>query len=298
MSHDWLFDGGPPEEEGDRALVAALAAHRYSGPPPAWPVAPRGRWWAAVGLSLAAAAAVFLGVRVATTPPSGWGYRAVEGPGCAACVLSVGDTLRTGASTRVRLDVADVGLLDVAPGTTLSLAASGDGAHRVVLERGRVDALIVAPARAFVVSTPHGDVVDLGCAFALAVDARGAAQVDVGSGMVAVEREGRSARVPAGARGGTRPDAPPATPRWQDADPGFAAALDAWDAGAGPLAEVLAAATPRDTLSLWHLATEPGVFERIVALEPGVLPTDEAAVRRGDPAALELLWRDLAASWR
>ena len=62
-------------------------------------------------------------------------------------VLRPGQSLVTRDGERVRLQVADIGRVDLEPGSTLRLVRSGVGEHRIALDRGRIDAFVVAPPR-------------------------------------------------------------------------------------------------------------------------------------------------------
>ena len=66
---------------------------------------------------------------------------------------------------------------------------------------------------------------------------------------------------------------------------------------------MLAAARPRDTLTLWNLLGDADpearrvLHARILELRPDATFADAGAVIAGDAAAVEALWVDLAAGW-
>jgi hypothetical protein len=230
----------------------------------------------------------------------GWGCT-----GCDGALLGVGEWLTT-TTTGAELKVADIGVMAVEPNTRVRIVATSTSEHRLELAQGTVRAKVNAPPRLFIVDTPAATAVDLGCAYVLTVDALGATHLDVTLGLVELEGASVVARVPAGASAISRPGTGPNTPRFRDATPAFATALDAWDANPDrtALRAVLATATTsHDAMSLWHLQQSaaiderPLVFDRIAALVPPILPTDRDAVIRGDRDAIELLWRDLWFSW-
>jgi hypothetical protein len=291
---DYLWDGSGKPDPDVVALERALAPLRHAASPPSFAQVRRR---SARPVWLAAAAVVALGVggaawsgllgfdaprleasrlglpwaassRAAQTAPSPdtpWCCHGVQGtarlegqPLAAPRLLGVGEALETEAGSRVALRVADIGKVVLEPLTRLRLAETG-AQHRLVLERGTIAAKVDAPPRLFVVDTPAGRAVDLGCAYTLSVDARGGAELRVESGWVALEHAGRSAYVPAGARCATDPTEGPGLPRFEDAPPGVVVAVERLGARADADAVrreakgLCASARPRDTLSLWHL---------------------------------------------
>jgi hypothetical protein len=169
-----------------------------------------------------------------------------------------------------------------------------------------MQATISAPPRLFMVDTPSGVAVDLGCAYTLEVDDAGRSVLHVTAGWVALELKGRESLVPAGAVCVTQPGTGPGTPYFDDASPRFRRALarlDFQDGGARDLSIVLKDAREYDTLTLWHLlsrvegAARERVYERMAALiapPPGV--TKEGVLRL-DKGMLELWQKDLAWAW-
>jgi hypothetical protein len=135
-------------------------------------------------------------------------------------------------------------------------------------------------------------------------DRTGLGILQVASGWVALEWQGRESLVPAGASCRMYPVRGPGTPFFDDAPPVFAAAVDAFDrAQQEALDTILSEARTRDTLTLWHLLStveEPyrsRVFDRMATLAP-----PPASVRRERVLALEAetltRWREeLAWIW-
>ena len=113
--------------------------------------------------------------------------------------LEVGRTLQLGPGESARVDVARIGIMDLRPGTDLTLRATASNRHRIVLRKGAVRVRVWAPSGAVVVQTPAGDAIDLGCAFQLSVGAGGAARVDVSTGWVQLDNVFGEVLVPAGA---------------------------------------------------------------------------------------------------
>jgi hypothetical protein len=129
-------------------------------------------------------------------------------------------------------------------------------------------------------------------------------------GLVAFERDGLESFIPAGASCVTRRDRGPGTPYFGDATPQLKKALDRFDTSGDPssLGDALAAARPRDALSLWHLMTRTkgekraGVFDRMASLVPLPPAASRELILRGDGGALDAAWDSLqfgdAAVWR
>jgi hypothetical protein len=220
--------------------------------------------------------------------------------------LRVGEWLVTDAASRARMGVGHIGQVDVDPDTRLQLLAARGSEHRLALARGTIHARIWAPPKFFYVNTPAATAIDLGCAYTLHVDDRGAGLLRVTHGWVGFERDGRETYIPQGAVCATRADVGPGTPRYEDAPSGFGEALDVLDF-AGPadprraaaLDLILSQSRRRDALTLWHLLTrgtleERGrVFDRMAALAPLPRAATREAVLGGDRTALSLWWDSL-----
>ncbi len=315
---DYLFDKKGDVDEDVASLERALAPMRYrrratprptpSARRPARIVAVTGAVVAA--LSLAAAALVGVGREappVAPAPPaSAISVRALAGaPRLRGRVVGgrsampPGAWLETDASSRAEIALAELGQVRgrvvVAPSSRVSVSAVGHDTQRLELERGRLDAVVIAPPRLFVVGAPGGTAVDLGCAYSLEVVGEGRSQLRVRSGAVELGGEEASSWVPAGAVCETPVDARRGTPWFEDADPELVRALRAYEDGSDEaLDRVVALARPRDTLTLWHLARRVPealrgrVEARLVALAP-----PRAGVTTSDPRYLD----DLVAHW-
>jgi hypothetical protein len=220
--------------------------------------------------------------------------------------LAVGEWLETDNSSRARISVANIGQVEIEPNSRVQLVETNAKAHRLAMTRGRLEATISAPPRLFMVDTPAGVAVDLGCAYTLEVDDAGRSRLRVTAGWVALESKGRESIVPAGAICVTEPGAGPGTPYFDDASPGFRRALarlDFHNGNANDLSIVLRDARAYDTLTLWHLlsrvegAERVRVYERMAALAkppPGV--TREGALTL-DKEMLDLWRKDLEWAW-
>src|SRR6266516_4207493 len=274
--------------------------------------------WLVIPLAAAAALAVLLlGRRGPPRPGEAWEVTRVAGvplvgttPRGATGALKVGDWLQTDDSSRAVILVGDIGHVEVKPGTRIRLVRAQRTDHRLALERGEIYATVDAPPRLFFVDTPAGTVVDLGCAYTLAVDSSGNGTIHVTGGYVEFAWGGRRSIVPLGFRAETRRGFGPGTPYAEDAPHALRRALAALDfssAGSGPGAvrRALAAARSEDAVSLWHLlarvdpSLRRAVYDRLASLVPppaGVTP--EGALRL-DRATLQRYWNTIRRiAWR
>jgi hypothetical protein len=283
-----------------RSIESALdegVAPRRNSFPPAWA-------WAVAAASLAI---VGLGVYWygARRPQPGWQVARLEGSSSVE-VIKVGEWLQTDGSSRARITVGSIGVVDVEPNTRLRLVAASPTEHRLTLARGEISATVTAPPRLFLVDTPASTAVDLGCAYKIKTDESGDGVLRVTSGWVSLEWKGRESLVPAGADCRTRSRTGPGTPYFADASEALQQALagfDSGDGGADAVSTILGQARVRDTLTLWHLlsrvdsAERVRVFDRMVELVP--LPASVARDKalQLDPATLKSWREELAWKW-
>ncbi|MEX1128448.1 MAG: FecR domain-containing protein [Vicinamibacterales bacterium] len=311
----YLWDGtGVPDPELQR-IEALLRPLAYRGHLPVLPrrVTAGQRVLAVVRPLLMSAAALVLGFAVwflSGGIRGGWTVQQLAGaPSMNGQALDGHDLLRQGSllvtdgESRARIEIGRIGQVVVGPDSRVSLVTAGAREHRLSLERGTIHARIWAPPRFFFVETPSAEAIDLGCAFTLHVDEQGAGLLRVTHGWVQFASGGREAFIPQGAVGATRPGVGPGTPRYEDAPPEFAAALDTLDfaepddaARTGALQTVLTTARPRDALTLWHLLSRGApddrarVYERLAALAPPPSAVTREAVLQGDRTALRKWW--------
>jgi hypothetical protein len=217
-----------------------------------------------------------------------------------------GSWLVTDRWSSARLKVGRIGVVDLGPNSRLRILGRRGQEHRLALERGALEAFILAPPRRFFVETPSATAVDLGCAYLLEVDETGGALLTVLAGWVSFEHEGRESFIPAGARCATRPGLGPGTPYFTDAAPGLKNALALLDLGSPDgdapdeaLEVVLAEARREDAFTLWHLLgrlagqDQVRAFERLGALAPPPPGVTLEGVQAGDRAALDRWWDSL-----
>ena len=324
---DYLWDGsGEPEADVVR-LERLLARYRHRGALPAVPARtgePR-RVVLHAAMQLLVTAASLLLVALAgwfayTARPAGWNVQALAGAPAVAgrtiagpARVATGETITTDASSRARIDVGTIGIVDVEPNSRVRVVVSRAGEHRLALDRGQIRALIWAPPRLFFVNTPSSTAIDLGCAYTLKVDDRGWGLLLVESGWVAFQHGGRESFIPKDAVCATRPGAGPGTPCYRDAAPGIEDALTILDFSptgdvrrASALDTVLRLSRPKDALTLWHLLSRGTVkerelvYDRLASLVPPPPGITRDGILRGDRRALDAWWNALgldSASW-
>lgn len=201
-------------------------------------------------------------------------------------VLTVGETLETDENSRARVEVADIGQVEIAPNSRVQFVNTSKNEHRLSLEKGVLQATILAPPRLFIVDTPSAVAVDLGCAYTLEVDDNGDSKLHVTSGFVALERDGRESIVPAGAMAITKKGKGLGTPFAEDASAEYRDALYEFDfknGGEKSLEIVLKNPNIKTSLTLWHLLSRvpeserEKVFDKLVF----VVKLPEGVTRKG-----------------
>ena len=296
MSDDYLWDGSGPADPEIARLEVLLAPLAHTE------VKRRRRWWLPA-LALVAAAAV---IAVLAWPRAsrcdGSGFRFTGVGGTVACggtelasgTLPVGATLETHATTAT-LAIAAIGTAQLGAHTRVRLDQTGADRHQLYLEQGTLHAKVSAPPRLFAVATPSTAVIDLGCEYAITMDPHGAGSIHVLGGKVELDMQGGIVVAPAGTHAAIHPGRRPGYPIVDGADPAFETAVIGYEQGvSGALDRMLAAATPRDAITLINLVIlEPGrveVLRRLgeVTTVPDGITVDKAVA---DPAA-RAAWRE------
>jgi FecR protein len=324
MHDDYLWDrSGDPDPEVVR-LERVLAGIRHRSAPPPFVITdavhPRSRWTASWQFSarmaaIAALLIVAVGALQFGLRPRGaeWHDAVLGGRPTVGRValdtrgtLAVGQWLVTDASSRAEIQVGDIGSVEVAPNSRVRLISARPGNNRIELRKGLVRAMIFAPPREFAVEAPSATAIDLGCVYTLEIGDDGTGLLHVQSGWVAFASGGRESFVPSGASAQTRPDFGPGTPYFDDADEGLRAALARVDFEpktspnrTAALDAVLAAARPRDGITLWHLLSRvrpderARVFDRLAQIAPPGDGVTRDGILRGDREMLEAWWDQL-----
>ncbi len=220
--------------------------------------------------------------------------------------LAVGEFLETDANSRARVQVADIGQVEIQPNSRIQLVRTLSTEHRLSLEKGELHAKILAPPRLFIVDTPSAVAVDLGCEYTLEVDKDGNSKLHVTSGYVALENDARDVIVPAGAIAFTRKNKGIGTPFSVDASETFQNALMRFDfenGGSGALQTILKESGFYDTISLWHLLPRTSKTDRedvFDVLSKFVKPpagTTRAGILKLDKKMLDRWWTEIENVW-
>lgn len=339
--HEYLWKAcGEPDPEIAR-VEQLLSRYRQTAPLRALPSLERARWWELLLWSrtfrvaapaCALALFLFLGcpwvIRRVAYPHDSCGAFCVMGAPqlngrtlASAGALLTGGLLETDASSQAEVRIGLVGRVTVHPNSRMRLVEMRPGRYRMALERGKISARTLAPPFTFVVDTPGPTAYDVGCAFTLETDEHGSGLLRVTSGWVQLELDDRQILIPAGAVSMLRPGGSLGTPYFDDAPESFRAALAQLDFGpqdaaarSSALADLLAAARPRDVISILELLRTASGEERrrlvdrgIVLLPPppgvtraGLLRGDDTMVSAwrkqlglGEPKRWWLHWRDI-----
>jgi len=220
--------------------------------------------------------------------------------------ISVGQFLETDANSRARVQVANIGNVEIAPNSRVQLVGTKSTEHRLSLERGVLQAKIFAPPRLFIVDTPSAVVVDLGCEYTLEVDAAGNSKLHVTSGFVALERGGRESIVPAGAMCLTKKGKGLGTPFSDDASAELQKAVQRFDfenGGSESVQTIIKQSNIYDTLTLWHLLSRTQKAERAQVFDAlnSFVKLPNGATREGvlrlDKKMLTAWWKEIENVW-
>jgi len=301
---EWLWDGSGEADAESARIEELLGRYRYRPVPPAGalaealltPRSPRVR-----RLILAAAVAV-IGLlawqdwRGQVPPAKGVRVRGLPG----AETLELGTWLDVPEGRRARLEIEDVGTVDLEGGSRLRLDASDADRQHLFLAEGALEAFVTSAPRVFQIATPAALAIDLGCAYRLEVDAGGRARILVTLGQVAFEGAGRTVYVPTRARCLALPDGGPTAPAWAADGIELCDAVAALDRAEAPGEEEIAEVLARvDSLSLWHLldarseAVRAAALARLAELAPPPPGVELARVGAGDAEAREAWLRAL-----
>lgn len=297
-SNGYLWNRSGPVDPVVADLERALAplAYQPSQHPLTLPVRSRRRWpvLAAVAAMLFVAAAVWL-FYWRLEWPAGRPWRmelSTQGGAGRTGMLAVGQTLKLDPASTASIDIARLGTMNVLSVSDVTLTETTSARHRLRLERGAIRVRVWAPPSRFAVSTPAGQVIDLGCVFTLAVDSTGVAYVSVETGWVQLENGYGEVLVPAGTSSAMIEGSPPNVPVYDDATETFRQGVRviefdvANDVFAGAFADVRRHARPRDVLTLLVLAVRKQGSQRAALLEQAAMLATPPQVPPGGVAAM------------
>lgn len=223
--------------------------------------------------------------------------------------LGIGQWLETDGDSRAKLEVANIGNVEIDPNSRVRLLQTSESEHRLELARGRLSARISAPPKLFFVNTPSGVAEDLGCAYTLEVDDAGNSHLRVTLGWVALQLRERESVVPAGAACVTRSGIGPGTPYFEDASEAFRSSLSRFDFPADASSQTSALeivrreARPRDAMTLFYLLTRVNGSERALVYDrmAALVPPPDGVTREGmlnlNPQMMERWQGTLGLTW-
>lgn len=300
MNDDYLWDGsGTPDPEVEQ-LEKQLGRFQHTPAEFEFPAAATSPLYTRTSrkrLWLAAAAVVMLlgGILLmrALTGRVEWTIAGVEGsPRIGGKIVArnqlwkIGERLETDASSRVRLQVDDLGQVEVGPNARVELLQASVTQQQIRLLQGTIHAKVTAPPYVFLVRTPTAYAMDMGCAYTLEVTDSGSSILRVTVGWVDLQHGYLQSLVPARAAAESRPGVGPGAPYFEDASEQFRQALEIVNFGAAnsparseALTTVLADARPRDAYTLLNL------FRRVDPEDRGRL-YDRLAVLLPPPAGV------------
>lgn len=218
-------------------------------------------------------------------------------------VLSVGEEIGTGQDGVVRLRIARIGELRLAPESRIRLEETRSGRHRLRLLQGELHARVWAPPQQFGMTLPGAELWDLGCEFVVRSDASGNGMLIVRSGWVLLDDGIGEVLVPQGGQVRLAAGAPVGTPHDLGASADFVAALREVDARAATIdasdpavLRLVRQARAEDAISLLSLLqrqprlAQGPLFDRLREALPQAGVVTRAAVVRGERAALQPWW--------
>jgi hypothetical protein len=212
--------------------------------------------------------------------------------------VRTGQLIETGSVAHGTMKSAFIGQVKIEPNSRLRLLAANAREQRLSLDHGTIHALIWAPPARFVVDTPAGKTVDLGCQYTLSVAKDGKGFLTVELGWVAFQWRNIESFIPEGAACTTRPGHGPDTPHFLDAPAALTKAVAEFDVTGNTLFldTALSSARPRDALTLWHLLQRTQGGERAKVLDRfGTLVTLPSGLTRegilnGDRKSMDAAW--------
>lgn len=201
-------------------------------------------------------------------------------------LLQKGEQLSTDAWSTALIEFGKFGQIETAVNTEVALLESDMGHQRLSLKRGKLYASLSAPPRMFLINTPAGTAVDMGCAYSLEVNDEGETLLKVVSGWVALNLDSREELVPAGTTCRSRPGKGPGTPFVADARPELQNALNNFDfagAGSSALDTIIKQARQKDAITLWYLLRKVQGEQRVALYEAlnSLVPAPQTVSRAG-----------------
>ena len=85
-------------------------------------------------------------------------------------IIKTGEWLQTNSISRARLNIGSIGEIDVQPNSKIKLIRSDKNKYKILLNEGKIYAVIWSSPGAFSVETPSATAIDLGCIYTLEVN--------------------------------------------------------------------------------------------------------------------------------
>jgi ferric-dicitrate binding protein FerR (iron transport regulator) len=300
---EYAFDPAAAADETVASLERLLEPLRYpiDERPLALPprIAPRRRWRRRLIAAAAIAASLLVSIggiqRWLWQWPAGQPWKIITAPDRIGDRLAEGELLRLGDDESAVVKVARIGSMEIGPGSAVRLVSTVSGWHQLQMDEGSLAIGVWAPPFTLAITTPAGEIFDLGCAFMLNVTAE-TTHVHVTSGWVKLENRQGDVLVPAGAASSMEAERIPSVPIFDDAAADFRSAvqrLERGDGTAGDVEQITAAARPRDVFTLLLLAhrqpedRRTRLLGRAAALAP---PPDPELYERARGGDLYAIW--------
>jgi hypothetical protein len=237
-----------------------------------------------VPVAAASVAAILFATWIAMAPPAvsleDWEARAVSGaPELAGKRLKIqqlfpGQWLTTNRDSTVHLRAGNIGEIEIAGDSLVSLAETRRDRQRLSLRYGFIHARISAPPGFFIVDTPAARAIDLGCEYTLKIERDGRGELRVLTGWVDLSHVYKQSLVPAGASARIAADGTLSPPYFEDASAEFKQALldFSFSDGGSPfhraaLENVLRDSRQRDALTLLNLFPRADAEERLLIFD-------------------------------
>lgn len=239
-------------------------------------------------------------------------------------VLTVGQWLTTAENERAQLQVADIGTLDISEGSRIRIKHSiTHTEHRLELDHGTIKAHVDAPPKLLVIESDLGQIVDMGCAYTLAINKNNEGYLHVTQGAVVIEQPSKTIHtntitkklpiyLPAGARVESNQDHGLCLPFFDDSDAALIRAIRQIPHTPIPMSLLPIPMSlfqrPQDSLTLWYALervenpnTRRLLSARLLELVPMLAETTDinALIKPTDLTlnrtqhALELYWSSL-----
>lgn len=316
----WEGSSDTNEYDSDLKLPDILFSKYRGKEDPVYKLKPRHRFlrskWIAIGApAISILLAVIIGVLYfSRTPATFWQVSVLTGHPAAdnqalndGGALQNGKWLKTDAFSEAVLKSEIIGNIKVAPESELKLSAVNNKEYRLYLKTGKISAKTWSPPDFFKIEIPAGEVIDLGSAFSIEVEADNSSEIQVSSGWVAFKTVNGKIILPPGMVCTLNKNGSPEIPYYVNASPEFKNALLKYEPGnknKQTLKNILSNARKSDDISLWYLlkVSSPDekkmIYDRLAEF---VIPPDNVnfnGILNSDVSMLMSWWEKLGCGSR